>query len=192
MFLIVNNFNNILADFKSTKIQIKFDIAKIFYDCLYFSIGTIKGCITCYYGIKIKTYTMKKLYLILMLMLAGFAAAAQNEATSPAQKGDDVYIVVKHNPKFRGGMDKLYQYLTTNIKYPEEAKAEGIEGKVFVSFVVEKDGTVSNVKSVGNPNPILAAEAERVVKAMPKWKPGKTRRCKKVRVQYTLPINFQL
>ncbi len=133
---------------------------------------------------------MKKLYVMLILVFAGFAAMAQNEIQQTDE--EPVYVVVKHEPKFRGGMDKLYQYLTTNIEYPEEAKAERIEGKVFVSFVVEKDGSVSNVKSVGNPNPILAAEAERVVKAMPKWKPGKKRGCKKVRVKYTLPINFQL
>lgn len=135
---------------------------------------------------------MKKIYLMLMLMVAGFAAAAQSEAEASVPKGEEVYVVVKHNPKFRGGMEGLYEYLATNTKYPEEAKAKGVEGKVFVSFVVEKDGTVSNVKSIGKPNPMLAAEAERVVRAMPKWKPGKTRKCKKVRVQYTLPINFQL
>lgn len=133
---------------------------------------------------------MKKLYLMLIMVVASFGAVAQTQVEQTTE--EPVFALVKHEPKFRGGMDGLYQYLATNIQYPEEAKAEGIEGKVFVSFVVEKDGSVSNVKSVGNPNPILAKEAERVVKAMPKWKPGKTRKCKKVRVQYTLPINFQL
>lgn len=128
---------------------------------------------------------------MLMMVAAGFAVAAQNDAAQTDE--EPVYVVVKHEPMFRGGMDGLYQYLATNIKYPDEAKEKKIEGRVIVSFVIEKNGEVSNVKTVYSPDTLLSAEAERVVKAMPKWKPGRVRKCrKKVRVKYTLPINFQL
>ncbi len=141
---------------------------------------------------EIKNDIMKKLYLTLMLLAAGFVAAAQNAGTSTSEAAsDEVFVVVEHNPEFHGGMEGLYQYLATNIHYPDEAKAKKIEGKVFVSFVIERDGSVTGVKTIRSPHPSLTEEAERVVKAMPKWKPGK-QRGKKVRVQYTLPINFQL
>lgn len=128
---------------------------------------------------------------MLMLLAAGFAATAQNEPMSTTE--DPIYAKVAHEPRFHGGMDGLYQYLATNINYPDEAKEQKIEGRVIVSFIIEKDGSVSNVKTIESPDPLLSAEAERVVKAMPKWKPGRKYKCrKKVRVLYTLPINFQL
>ena len=134
---------------------------------------------------------MKKVYLMLMLMAAGFAAAAQNEVQQATE--EPIYAKVAHEPRFRGGMDGLYQYLATNINYPDDAKEQKIEGRVIVSFIIEKNGSVSNVKTIESPDPLLSAEAERVVKAMPKWKPGRKHKCrKKVRVLYTLPINFQL
>ena len=129
---------------------------------------------------------------MLMLVAASFAAAAQSEkATSIESSEDAVFIVVETNPEFPNGLEGLYQYLASNINYPSEAKAKNIEGKVYVTFVIEKDGSVSNVKTLRSPDPMLTAEAERVVRAMPKWKPG-MQRGKKVRVQYTLPINFKL
>lgn len=133
---------------------------------------------------------MKKLCFLLLLMATGFAATAQTGGAGAAAD-EEVFQVVEQNPEFRDGMEGLYQYLATNITYPAEAKAKKIEGKVFVSFVIEKDGTVSNVRTIKSPDPLLTAEAERVVKAMPKWKPGK-QNGKKVRVQYTLPITFKL
>ncbi|MBO7540440.1 MAG: energy transducer TonB, partial [Bacteroidales bacterium] len=81
--------------------------------------------------------------------------------------------------------------LVENLNYPEKAKAEKITGKVYVSFVVEKDGSISNVKVLRDIGYGCGEEAVRVVKAMPRWKPG-MQRGKNVRVQYTLPLNFQL
>ena len=136
---------------------------------------------------------MKKLYLMLLMVAAGLAATAQTDTPPiPVPGPDEVYTVVEHEPEFHGGMERLYQYLATNIQYPEEAKAKNIGGKVIVKFVIEKDGHVREVKAVESPDPLLSEEAERVVKAMPRWKPGRTKAGKKVRVQYMLPINFQL
>ena len=135
---------------------------------------------------------MKKICLMLMLALLGFGAAAQSEVTPAATADEDeVFVIVEQNPEFPGGMEGLYRYLATNINYPDEAKAKNIEGRVLVSFVIERDGSVSNVRAVRSPDEMLGREAERVVKAMPKWKPGK-QQGKAVRVQYNLPINFKL
>jgi protein TonB len=103
----------------------------------------------------------------------------------------EVFTVVEEMPEFPGGMAKLAEYLANNIKYPQMARESGIQGRVFINFVVEPDGHVSNVnvkRSVGGG---CDEEALRVVKAMPKWKPGK-QRGKAVRVSYNLPVNFKL
>lgn len=135
---------------------------------------------------------MKKICLMLMLAALGFAAAAQTDNTPTREaSSDEVYTIVEQDPEFPGGMEGLYRYLASNIQYPNEAKSKNVEGKVFVTFVIERDGTVTDVKTLRTPHPTLALEAERVVRAMPKWKPGKSRG-KAVRVQYTLPINFKL
>ena len=83
------------------------------------------------------------------------------------------------------------EYLSSNIKYPEEAKEKGISGRVFIQFVIEKDGSVSNVKVMKGIGGGCDEEAVRVVKAMPKWKPGK-QKGKPVRVNYILPVSFKL
>ena len=104
---------------------------------------------------------------------------------------DTIYNVVEVAPEFPGGMDKMAKYLSENISYPEEAKEKGISGRVFISFVIEKDGSVTEVKVMRSVDPIVDNEAVRVVKAMPKWKPG-MQKGKPVRVSYVLPINFKL
>ena len=129
--------------------------------------------------------------LTLALMLA-VPLAAQVESQSVAiPEEEPVYTVVEEDPEFPGGIEALYQYLSSNIKYPEKAKAEKITGRVFISFVIEKDGSISNAKVLRCPDEMLCDEAMRVVKAMPKWKPGR-QRGKRVRTQYTLPISFTL
>ena len=118
-------------------------------------------------------------------------AFAQNDGS--ATVGGEIYTVVEHEPEFPGGEDALIQWLGSNVKYPEAAKEKGLEGTIFVTFVVEKDGSVSAVK-VLNSKPetaILEQEAVRVVHTMPKWKAGKSHG-KKVRVQFNLPIVFRL
>lgn len=103
----------------------------------------------------------------------------------------EIFLVVEEQPEFPGGMAKLMEYLRNNIKYPQIAKENGIQGKVFVSFVVDPNGKVTRIKVVRGVDPALDAEAIRVVENMPPWKPGK-QRGKPVYVQYNLPINFQL
>ena len=92
-------------------------------------------------------------------------------------------------PQFPGG--DVTKWLAKNTRYPMIAQENGIQGKVFVQFVIEKDGSISNVKVLRPVDPSLDKEAIRVVSSMPKWKPGK-QRGKAVRVSYTVPINFQL
>lgn len=132
---------------------------------------------------------MKKLIFMLMALAATLGAAAQTDRTTTSD--EEIYQVVENDPEFENGMEGLYQYLATNIVYPPDAREEKVSGKVLVSFVIEKDGSVSNVKVLRSPDERLSREAERVIKAMPKWKPGR-QGGKKVRVQYALPIQFKL
>ena len=104
---------------------------------------------------------------------------------------DEVFVVVEEQAEFPGGLDSMYAYIQKNLVYPEKAKAEGIEGRVFVQFVIEKDGSISNIlvkRAIGGGCEEAAVE---IIKNMPKWKPGK-QRGKPVRFQFTLPIKFEL
>lgn len=103
----------------------------------------------------------------------------------------EIFTVVEEMPEFPGGMAKLAEYLAKNIKYPQLARESGIQGRVFINFVVEHDGSVTNVKVMRSLGGGCDEEAVRVVKSMPKWKPGK-QRGKAVRVSYNLPVNFKL
>ncbi len=107
--------------------------------------------------------------------------------------GDDapVFFIVEDMPEFPGGEAALTKYLATEVKYPVIAQENGIQGRVYIKFVVNTDGRVANVEVARGVDPSLDKEALRVVKAMPKWKPGK-QRGKTVRVSYTVPINFVL
>ena len=102
-----------------------------------------------------------------------------------------IFTVVESMPEFKGGMAKLYTYLGNNIKYPVMAKESGIQGKVYVTFVVERDGSITDVRVLRGIGGGCDEEAIRVVAGMPSWKPGK-QRGKPVRVQYNLPVRFTL
>jgi len=106
-------------------------------------------------------------------------------------KPEKPFDVVEQMPEFPGGMEALMKYLQESVKYPKEAFEKGIQGRVVVQFVIEKDGSISEVKVVKKVNEHLDAEAVRVVNAMPKWKPGK-QKGETVRVKYTLPVTFRL
>jgi TonB family protein len=103
----------------------------------------------------------------------------------------DTYLMVEAEPEFPGGMEALMKYLSENIKYPEQAKKDKIQGKVYISFVVEKDGSVAGAKVLRGIGGGCDEEALRVVNAMPKWTPGKQRNTP-VRVQFNLPVAFKL
>jgi protein TonB len=94
-------------------------------------------------------------------------------------------------PEYPGGMDSLWKFILENIVYPEVARQAGIEGKVVISFVVEKDGSLSSFEVVKKVHPLLNEEALRVVKLMPNWEPGKLNG-KAVKVRFQLPIEFKL
>lgn len=98
---------------------------------------------------------------------------------------------IEVKPEFPGGTEQLLKYLGKNTNYPEIARVNGITGKVFVQFVIDKDGSVLNVKVMREVDPYLDKEAVRVVKSMPKWKPGK-QKGKPVRVSFQVPISFKL
>ena len=110
-----------------------------------------------------------------------------------AEEGDEgeVFQVVEQMPEFPGGMDKLMEYLSKNIKYPSIAQENNIQGRVIVEFVVNKDGSIVEPKVMRSVDTSLDNEAMRVIKSMPKWNPGK-QRGKAVRVRYTVPVLFRL
>ena len=109
----------------------------------------------------------------------------------PKEEETKVFDVVEQMPQFPGGQQALFEYLSKNIKYPVIAEENGVQGRVIVTFVVERDGSITDVKVVKSVDPSLDKEAQRVVKAMPHWIPGKQNGCA-VRVQYTVPVKFRL
>lgn len=116
----------------------------------------------------------------------------KNALNSNQGEGHKVFTFVEHMPVFPGGEHALHQYLRDHLQYPEEARDSGIEGTVVVQFIVDTDGTIYDVKAVGYPRGGgLEKEAVRLVKNMPKWIPGEQNR-KKVKVQYSLPVRFEL
>ena len=140
-----------------------------------------------------------------LLMTVGCKPAETEDTNAPAIKqqedvacmhalsedAEDIYNVADEDPEFPGGMEAMVKYLSENIKYPQQAKDEGVSGKVFVSFVIEKDGSVSNAEVIRGIGGGCDEEALRVVNAMPKWVPGKMSG-EPVRVHFNLPINFKL
>lgn len=107
------------------------------------------------------------------------------------EKEEEIFVFVEEQPSFPGGDEELYKFLAENIQYPALARENNVEGKVFVQFVVEKNGSITQVKLVKDIGSGCGQEAMRVVKSMPKWKPGKQRGTA-VRSQFTLPIRFKL
>ena len=104
---------------------------------------------------------------------------------------EEVFNVVEQQPEFPGGAAKMYQYLGKNIKYPSAAQRANVTGKVFLTFVVNTDGSIVSVETMKGNGFGCDEEAIRVVKTMPKWNPGK-QSGRAVRVKYTLPVNFTL
>ncbi len=117
----------------------------------------------------------------------------EGEVEAPAQESpaDDAFDVVEQMPEYPGGPKALMEFLNNNVQYPAEAEKAGIQGRVIATFVVEKDGSISNAKVVKSVDPLLDAEALRVIDAMPNWKPG-MQNGKVVRVKYTVPLSFHL
>lgn len=116
---------------------------------------------------------------------------AERRESSRHTDGSQPYTVVESKPQFPGGEKALLQYIASHIRYPQDAYRDGIEGRVVVSFVVKKDGSIGDVKSIRKINPSLDAEAERVIKSLPAFTPG-TLNGDAVDVWYTLPVSFKI
>jgi protein TonB len=119
------------------------------------------------------------------------AAPSKGTVVEAAPAEEKVFTVVEQQPEFPGGTAEMYKYLGKNIKYPSAASRANVSGRVFMSFVVNTDGSIQDVAVLKGLGFGCDEEAIRVVKAMPKWKPGK-QSGRAVRVKYNLPINFQL
>lgn len=113
------------------------------------------------------------------------------EAPADSTAKEEVFMVAEQMPEFPGGMKELLKFLQDNLKYPENAMKNNVQGRVIVQFVVEKDGTPTEFKVLRSVDPDLDAEALRVLQTMPKWKPG-MQRGEVVRVKYTVPVSFKL
>ena len=113
------------------------------------------------------------------------------EASADSTAKEEVFMVAEQMPEFPGGMKELLKFLQDNLKYPENAMKNNVQGRVIVQFVVEKDGTLTEFKVARSVDPDLDAEALRVLQTMPKWKPG-MQRGKIVRVKFTVPVSFKL
>ena len=109
----------------------------------------------------------------------------------PEPEEEEIFMVVEDQPEFPGGTAALLDYLRKNIKYPAICRENNIQGRVLVTFIVNKDGAIVEPEVVKSVNPSLDKEALRVISTMPNWKPG-SQRGKPVRVKYTVPVNFRL
>ena len=109
----------------------------------------------------------------------------------PEPEEEEIFMVVEDQPEFPGGTAALLDYLRKNIKYPAICRENNIQGRVLVTFIVNKDGAIVEPEVVKSVNPSLDKEALRVISQMPNWKPG-SQRGKPVRVKYTVPVNFRL
>ena len=133
---------------------------------------------------------MKKLIIMSLMAVFGLTTVSAQKNVV-AEKNQQAFDVVEQMPEFPGGIKALLDYLCQNVKYPADAEKQKIEGRVIANFVVETDGSISNVEVFRPVFPSLDAEAVRVLSAMPKWKPG-MQSGKVVRVKYTVPISFNL
>lgn len=132
-----------------------------------------------------KNVSLKVALMMLVLLFSFMTSTAQTK------KNNMVFDVVEVMPQFPGGQIAMMKYIMENIKYPKQAMKEGIQGRVTVRFIVEKDGSISDVKPILSVHPLLNKEAVRVVESMPKWTPGK-HNGKPVRVRFNLPVMFKL
>ncbi len=130
-----------------------------------------------------------KIAVIAALTVFGFSMCSQNKQVNVPEEPIDSCAVM---PEFPGGVDSLISFIGQNIIYPEQAEEVGLEGRVLVKFVVEKDGSIGDVEIAETADSLLDAEALRVVNSLPSWTPGQNEAGDAVRVKYQLPINFIL
>src|SRR5690554_4243287 len=147
-------------------------------------------------SLKLAKYLLM-LPMFFVLIAANSVYARENEQSvnepPPVKKEvtEEIFVVVEEQPVYPGGVEAMMKFLADSVKYPVEAQDKGIQGRVIVNFVVNKDGSIDDVNIVRGVDPSIDAEAVRVIESMPKWKPGK-QRGKEVNVRYTLPVVFRL
>ena len=140
---------------------------------------------------RLKTAKKMKKLILMLLMAECCLMTANAQKTVVSQTNQKVFDTVEQMPEYPGGMQAMIAFLQTNMKYPEDAAKQKVEGRVMVQFIVETDGSISDVHVAKQVFPSLDAEAIRVVQAMPKWTPGKEKG-NVVRVKYNLPIVFRM
>ncbi|MGB0882403.1 MAG: energy transducer TonB [Vicingaceae bacterium] len=132
---------------------------------------------------------MKRLLFLLLISLP-IISFAQEQAMSPNPEVSTIYIE-EELPEYPGGSREMIKFIQKNVQYPDSAREENIQGKVYLTFVVDTTGKLDDISVIKSVHPSLDKEAIRVIKKMPKWKPG-TQKGKPVRVKFNLPINFKL
>src|SRR5690554_327513 len=142
-----------------------------------------------------KYLTILPIFFILIAANSSYAGEKDQSLQEPPpvkkEVTEEIFVVVEQQPEYPGGLEAMMKFLSDSIVYPDEAKAKGIQGRVICNFVVMKDGSIDDVNVVRGVDPLLDAEAVRVLKSMPAWKPGK-QRGQAVNVRYTLPLEFRL
>lgn len=134
---------------------------------------------------------MKTTLLTILLTIFCLGTANAQKPMKVKAKPETSQVSTKpHMPSFPGGKEALMQYFAENMKYPQDAYEQKIGGRVLVQFVIEKDGSISDVEIARSVFPSLDEEAIRLVKGMPRWNPGK-QNDKAVRIKYVLPVTFQ-
>lgn len=131
---------------------------------------------------------MIKYFLSSFIFLIPILGMAQ---TDSILSEPEVFSIVETMPEFPGGQREMTQFIQRNVEYPEVSRENEIQGKVYVNFTVDRDGSIIDTRIIRGVDSLIDAEALRVINSMPKWKPG-TQRGKNVKIKFTLPINFAL
>lgn len=134
---------------------------------------------------------MIRIHLIIFLICCTITSAAQSADSIPASVSDTAHHLVEIMPKFPGGDEALFKFLQQNLEYPKDAKDHNIQGIVYATFIVEKDGKLSNITILRGLHPSCDKEVLRVLALSPDWSPG-VQDGRKVRVRYNLPVRFVL
>ena len=136
--------------------------------------------------------TKSGILLLALCISFSFISNGQDKANkNPVTLNDSVYLKAEKMPEFPGGITALIKYIYGNVKYPDDAKYYGYQGKVYVQFVVNTDGTISNVNVEHGVCSLLDEESIRVIKSMPAWIPGENEG-NKIKVRLTFPVSFVL
>ena len=135
---------------------------------------------------------MKKIFFLFILALQSYFAYAQMEPVAVLDGSEPILVKIDEIPEYPGGDQAMYQFIKDSIIYPDSARNNGIQGRVVCQFIVDKDGSITDIEVVrSSGDTSLDEEAVRVIGLMPKWKPGIARK-QPARIKMTLPLNFKL